>query len=105
MRQAKQTISYLDELQTLGFTDEAFSKIHHFREKGENHPIRTHRSYCEGTDSFQDGGNNERVQIRLEIVLKYFEAYHAGNSAMFARLADAAYVLIPPDCTKLATGG
>jgi hypothetical protein len=96
MRNPKQTIAYLDELRTLGFTDEAFWIIHHFREKGEHHPINTHKSYCERTDSFQDGGNNDRVQIRLEIVLKYFKAYHTGNPAMFARLADAAYVLVPP---------
>lgn len=96
MRNPKQTIAYLDELQALGFTDEAFSKIHHFREKREDHSINTHRSYCEKTDSFQDGGNNERVQIRLEIVLNYFKAYHAGNPAMFIRLADAAYALVPP---------
>ncbi|SRR5713101_2027034 len=95
MRDPKLTIKYLDELQSLGFTDDAFSKIHHFREKGESHPINPHRAYCEKTDSFQDGGNNERVQIRLEIVLKYFKAYHSGNPAVFARLADAAYVLVP----------
>jgi hypothetical protein len=103
MRNPKQTIAYLDELLTLGFTDEAFWKIHHFQEKGENHPINTHRTYCEKTDSFQDGGNNERVQMRLEIVLKYFKAYHAGNPAAFPRLADAAYVLIPPDSISAAS--
>ena len=103
MRNPKQTIAFLDELRLLGFTDEAFAKLHHFREKRENHPINTHRSYCEIRDSFQDGGNNERVQLRLEIVLKYFKAYHAGNPAAFLRLADAAYVLIPPDSITAAS--
>jgi hypothetical protein len=65
MRNPKQTIAYLDELQTLGFTDEAFWRIHHFREKGEKESINGHRSYCEVTDSFLDEGTNERVQIRL----------------------------------------
>lgn len=108
MRNPRQTIAYLDELQTLGFTDEAFSRLHHFREKGEKHPINTHRVYCEGKDSFHDGRNNERVQIRLEVVLKYFKEYFSGDPATwvragrgnveetFIRLAEAAYVLVPP---------
>src|SRR5260370_11349196 len=110
MRNPKQTIAYLDELQKLGFTDEAFWRIHHFREKGEKHPISTHRSYCEGPDCFRNGRNNERVQIRLEIILTYFKEYFLGNPATgitpagrgdaektFIRLAEAAYVLVPPD--------
>jgi hypothetical protein len=94
MRSPKQTIDYLRELQTLGFTDEAFSRTHHFREK---ETINGHISYCENikTDSFRDGGNNERVQLRLGIILKCFRDYHQGNSAMFPQLAEAAYVLIP----------
>jgi hypothetical protein len=96
MRSLKQTIQYLDELQALGFTDEAFWRMHHFREKGEHHPIKTHRSYCENIKSafFEDGGTNERVQARLEIILQYFNEYHR-DSNIFDQLADAAYVLIP----------
>ena len=110
MRNPKQTIAYLDELQTLGFTDEAFWRIHHFREKGEKESINGHRSYCEVTDSFQDGRTNERVQIRLEIVLTYFKRYFSGNAASglmparrgefektFIKLAEAAYTLVPPN--------
>jgi hypothetical protein len=110
MRNPKQTIAYLDELRTLGFTDEAFWRIHHFREKGEKESINGHRSYCQVTDSFRDQGTNERVQIRLEIVLTYFKEYFSGNAASrvapaargdaektFIRLAEAAYVLVPPN--------
>jgi|SRR5580692_5738565 hypothetical protein len=109
MRNPKQTVAYLYELQTLGFTDEAFWRIHHFREKGKKESINGHRSYCQLTDSFLDEGTNERVQIRLEIVLKYFKEYHSENSATgalsgrqsdvgetFIRLAEAAYALVPP---------
>src|SRR5260370_6245753 len=81
MRNPKQTIAYLNELQTLGFTDEAFWRIHHFREKGEKESINGHRSYCQVRDSFLDEGTNERVQIRLEIVLTYFKRYFSGNTA------------------------
>lgn len=48
------------------------------------------------TDSFQEGGNNERVQKRLEMVLKYYKEYHQGNPAIFTRLADCAYCMVPP---------
>ena len=33
------TLSCLDELQNLGFTDAAFSRLHHFREKQRNETI------------------------------------------------------------------
>jgi len=107
----KQTIVYLDKLRELGFTNEAFYLLHHFfREKGRKETINSHRSYCEERDSFDgDDGTNQRVQIRLGIVLEYFNKYYAGNRAMevmlpkgqaseiFIRLADAAYVLVPPN--------
>ena len=103
MRNPKQTIAYLDELQTLGFTNEAFGQIHHFRKKGRKETIQNQRAYCEKTDSFRDDQNNERVQIRLEMILKYFKEYHQKASTtkdidqLFVRLADAAYVLVPPN--------
>ena len=91
----KKTIALLTELEKLGFTDEAFWRVHHFREKQERHPITTHRSYCAKTDSFEDDGNNERVQIRRKIVLEHYRLYHTGNPAVFPELADAAYCLVP----------
>jgi hypothetical protein len=111
MMNPKQTIAYLKKLRKLGFTNEAFCRLHHFREKDRKETINSHRSYCEKRDSFDgDDGSNQRVQIRLGIVLKYFREYYAGNPAMevlplgqgevreiFVRLADAAYVLVPPN--------
>ena len=91
----KLTIASLDELQRLGFTDEAFWRIHHFREKNNKETISGFRSYCETTDSFRNGGNNERVQKRIEMVLTNYRAYHTGKPAVFTRLADAAYSMIP----------
>jgi len=96
MTNPKQTIEYLDELQKLGFTNEAFCLLHHFRENGIRETINSHRSYCEKTGSFdRDDGSNQRVQERLKIVLKYYRDYHAGNPAMFTQLADAAYRIVP----------
>jgi hypothetical protein len=103
MRDPKQTIAYLDELEELGFTNEAFWRLHHFRDKGRHDTIQSHRRYCEKTESFHEDETNERVQIRLEIVLKHFKQYYAdpvradGTSAakIFPLLADAAYTLVP----------
>jgi hypothetical protein len=91
-------------------TDEAFWRIHHFREKGKKESINGHRSYCQLTDSFLDEGTNERVQIRMEIVLTYFKEYFSENTASdfiparhgdfektFIQLAEAAYTLVPPN--------
>ena len=105
MRNRKQTIAYLEQLQMLGFTNEAFGQIHHFREKGRKETIQGHRAYCEKmkTDYFDDDQNNERVQIRLEMILRCFKKYHQKASAnkdidkLFVHLADAAYVLVPPN--------
>jgi hypothetical protein len=62
---------------------EAFSLAHHFQLKNEKHPISTHRAYCENTDAYQADGNNERVQIRLEMILRYYKAYFAGTLPCF----------------------
>ena len=105
MRNRKQTIAYLEKLQALGFTNEAFGKIHHFRKKARKETIQGHRAYCAKmkTDTFYDDQNNERVQIRLEMILRCFKEYHQKASTtkdidkLFVRLADAVYVLVPPN--------
>ena len=96
MTNPSQTIAYLDELEQLGFTNEAYWRVHHFREKNERDTINAHRKYCERTISFGDDKNNERVQKRLALILQYYKDYHLGNPAIFSDLADAAYRLIPP---------
>jgi len=53
----KETIRLLDELQGLGFTDDAFSLLHHFRLVGRKATINRHRKYCEGHETFAVDGN------------------------------------------------
>ena len=95
MNTPRETIAYLDELQQLGFTDEAFRRIHHFREKSRSATINAHRAYCERIGSFRDDENNARVQQRLALLLTCYKAYHSGNSDVFPDLADAVFRLIP----------
>ena len=68
----KRTVRLLDELESLGFSDDAFSLIHHFPDE----KIARHRDYCRKVEAFQADGSNERVQRRLELVLR---AYWAGG--------------------------
>ncbi|MFO0774502.1 MAG: hypothetical protein U0172_07555 [Nitrospiraceae bacterium] len=96
MRDPRRTIRLLDELESLGFTDEAFAEIHHF-ERGTT--IERHRKYCLETGAFQESKANERVQQRLEIV---FRAYWGGgfrecSSALWVLLAKAAAIEVPKD--------
>jgi hypothetical protein len=91
----KQTLALLDELERSGFTDEAFWRLHHFRGK-KRVTINRFRYYCKRPDSFRPDHNKERVHKRIEIVLKNYKTNHAGNPAIFPRLADEAYRMIPP---------
>jgi hypothetical protein len=94
----QRTVELLDELETLGFTNEAFWRLHHFRDKEKKDTIHVHKSYCEKRGSFrgrEEDCNNERMQVRLEMVLKCYKAYHNGHPDMFTRLADAAYCMVP----------
>jgi hypothetical protein len=92
----KRTVELLDELMGMGFTNEAFWRLHHFREKEKKDTINKHKAYCEKTGSFLHDRNSERVKERLEIVLKYYKAYHSGKPEAFIRLAEAAYSIVPP---------
>jgi hypothetical protein len=89
------TVVLLDELETLGFTNEAFWRLCNFREREKRGSINSHKSYCEGIGSFKDGDNNECVQVRLEMVLKYYRLYYDGHPEVFTRSADAAYCMVP----------
>lgn len=84
------TVVLLDELETLGFTNEAFWRLHHFGEREKRGTIN-----CEGIGSFNDGDNNERIQVRFEMVLKYYRLYCDGHPEVFTLLADAAYCMVP----------
>jgi hypothetical protein len=91
------TLQLLDALEALGFTDEAFSKLHHFSLVGRNATIARHRAYCEKTSSFAADGANELVQCRLRLVLDSYRrgGFSSGRSAVFVALAEAAFHEMP----------
>lgn len=94
----QKTLQLLDQLTELGFTDEAFCRLHHFRVKGRNVTIDRFRRYCEElTEGFQADQNNELVQRRLRLVLDAYNAgFRSSNSEVFCALADAAFAELPP---------
>jgi hypothetical protein len=93
------TLALLDELQTLGLSDKAFSIIHHFQ-KPET--IASHRNYCEMLS--EEGGrfrtkNNPLVQRRLEMLLAMYKAggFKGQYTVVWEHLAQAATLEVPPD--------
>ena len=96
MKKPKDTLLLLDRLESLGFTDSAFALLHHFRSKGRDEPISKHRSHCEITNEFQDDGNNEKVQLRLKLVLSAYllGGFKKTDPKIFECLAEAAYLEI-----------
>lgn len=68
---ATTSLRLLDELQALGFDDEAFSALHHFSVKpGRNgDTIERHRRHLIALGSGNVRAANERVQRRLRLVL------------------------------------
>ncbi len=98
MTSPKKSLEMLRALTELGFTDEAFTQLHHYRLKNQKALISSHRDYCEKRESFQDDGQNERVQRRLELVLTAYRAggFRSKDARVFAALADAAFYELPP---------
>lgn len=94
----KRSLELLDQLEELGFNDEAFARLHHFRLKNRRDYISAHRRYCEKITSFKDDGENEGVQRRLARVLHAYRAgsFKSNDPRVFAALADAAFYEIPP---------
>lgn len=95
----RRALRLLDELESIGFTDQAFAVVHHF---GSKEKIQSFRNYCETRPkAFQEGGTNSDVVRRLEAVLRML--WGAGltsrDEALFVCLARAAVVEIP-----MATG-
>ena len=87
----KETLRLLDELESLGFTDKHFARLHHFRAKGRKDTIRSQRRYCEKTGYFHPGSNNTRVQQRLAMVLNEYRATPNARSDRFIDLVEHAY--------------
>ena len=98
MANPKRSVELLNQLETSGFTDEAFALLHHSRVRGRRDTIVSHRSYCEKHSLFQRDGDNERTQRRLEFVLRRY--LHGGGSDcrsdIFVELANRAFGEIPP---------
>jgi hypothetical protein len=60
----KRTLDLLDLLGSLGFNQDHFRAIHHFREEAS---IDAHRKYCSKTES-STGKTNKDVRERLEVI-------------------------------------
>ena len=101
MASPQRTLDILDRLHSLGFNDDAFWRLHHFRLKGDTDTIQAHREYLEKQiakgANLRDGDRNEEVQRRLELVLGAYEkgGFVSRNPAVFASLAEAAFVEVP----------
>jgi hypothetical protein len=98
------TLALLDKLEAMGFSDRAFSILHHF-EKPEG--IASHRRYCETLR--EEGAHfrtptNQLVQKRLSILARIYEAgpFESKSSAVFERLAEAILLEVPHDRRPLA---
>jgi hypothetical protein len=96
----EKTIEILDELEGLRFDDNAFWRLHHFRERGRHATIKSHRSHCAKVKSFRGCGNNSLVQQRLDAVLRCYKAWRGAGRPNFATLAENAYRKHPhPECS------
>ncbi len=59
------SLRLLQRLRELGFTDDDFARLHHSRDR-RRATIRAHLRYCLVTTRFRTGGNNARLQQKLE---------------------------------------
>jgi hypothetical protein len=105
MRDPKDTLLLLDRLESLGFDDDAFAALHHFRNAGRADKIASHRRYCEKTDRFGADGENERVQRRLRLVLSAYllAGFESGRSDVFRALAEAAFAEVSTKADETST--
>jgi hypothetical protein len=102
------TIELLESLKKRGFDDLAFSHLHHRRAVGRSDSIAAHIKHCAKTTEFESGGNNERVQKRLELVLGAYASggFTSGRQEVFVALAEAAWHEVPhPAGANVEDGG
>ena len=92
----RDTLKLLDKLSELGFDDEAFWRLHHFRDR-KHETINSFRRFCKSIQAFQRDGNNQRVHERLDFVLMHHktENVSSGRTKIFSDLAEAAFEKIP----------
>lgn len=96
----KRSLELLDELEKLGFNDEAYWRIHHFRVKDgkqKKDTIKAHRKHLHdraaGNDQLTVTRTNMQVQQRLAWILETYvaEGQPAGNQTRFVELAEKAW--------------
>lgn len=80
----------IDVLRSMGFSEEAFSALHH-----QHGNLAVFYSYCGGVGRFRDDGNNHRVHGRLLFVLLSCPDGLLPEGMSFQSLAEEAYRLIP----------
>lgn len=88
------SVRLLDELSEYGFTDEAFTRIHHFDTPVT---VKSHRDYCLKAGAFHANSTNALVQRRLECALKAYwgGSFQSQSSQVWLALASAALAEIP----------
>ena len=89
----KVTVELLDNLEDLGFNNDAFAALYHFKEKGRADTIAEHRAYCIENESFPDESLDARVQQRLSLVLNAYKlgGFKSRKPEVFRCLAEAAH--------------
>ena len=96
-------IDLIEQLSFLGFDDEAFWRLHHFRSSNKKETIGSFIGYCEKMlrsnplSRFQPGGTNEQVGNRLAFVLETYRrlGISKGRLEVFNLLAETSYLAIP----------
>ncbi len=93
MSDPKITVELLDELEDLGFNNDAFAALYHFKEKGRADTIAEHRVYCIEQEIFPNESLNARVQQRLSLVLNAYKlgGFKSRKAEVFRCLAEAAH--------------
>jgi hypothetical protein len=84
----------------IGFGDEAFSELHHFKGEFPGHGIKSFRRYAESAvTEFKDNGPNPRTVYRMEVVWeatqKIIELGGKPTPSVFKLLAQAAWLALP----------
>ena len=100
----RKSLELLKALQAAGFTDDAFSVIHHHTPPMT---MEAHGRYCamlaEDGDNFKTI-NNRLVQQRLEMILTMYRSagFSSGSKSIFANLAQATVIELPHDLRPLS---
>ena len=82
MNSTLKTLEIIKDLQAYGFNDDAFWRLHHFRNKSKKETINSFLTYCDKTSVFRPGGSNFLVHKRLVSVLETGSSlFHVGRAS------------------------